>query len=102
MVAAKDHKNPMNKMKSQVPVCQSCGMPLQREGDFGTHADGRKSQEFCHFCFEDGKFTDEGITMEQKIEKLVELAVSQMNMPEDKAREMAEGIIPTLKRWKKT
>jgi hypothetical protein len=89
----------MNKMKSQVPVCQSCGMPLQRDADFGTNVDSSKNDEYCHFCFRDGKFIDEGITMEQKIEKLVELAVSQMNMPEDKAREMAKSIIPTLKRW---
>ncbi len=86
-------------MRPHVPVCQSCGMPLQRSGDLGTNADGRKNDEYCHFCFRDGKFVDEGITMEQKIEKLVELAVSQMNMAEDKAREMAYAIIPTLKRW---
>jgi len=86
-------------MKPQVPVCQSCGIPLQRNRDFGTNADSSKNDEYCHFCFRDGKFIDEGITMEQKIEKLVELAVSQMNMPEDKAREMAKSIIPTLKRW---
>lgn len=83
------------------PICQSCGMPVQKNEDFGTNADGSKNQEYCHFCFEKGDFTDKGITMEQKIEKIVKIAVSQMNMPEAEAREMANKIIPTLKRWRK-
>jgi len=37
--------------------------------DFGTNTDGSKSKEYCHFCYKDGKFLDEGITMEQKIGK---------------------------------
>ncbi len=83
------------------PICQSCGMPLQKNEDFGTNTDGSKNQEYCHFCFEKGDFPDKGITMEQKIEKLVNIAVSQMNMPEAEARNMANKIIPTLKRWRK-
>lgn len=88
-------------MEAREPMCQSCGMPLKKGEDFGTEANGAKSGEYCHFCFKDGKFTDEGITMEQKIEKIVNLAVSRMNMPEDAARAMASKLIPTLKRWQK-
>ncbi len=88
-------------MEKLGPICQSCGMPLQKIEDFGTNADDSKNQEYCHFCFEKGDFTDKGITMEQKIEKLVNIAVSQMNMSETEAREMANKIIPTLKRWRK-
>jgi hypothetical protein len=80
-------------------ICQSCSMPLRTDNDLGTNADGSKNKDYCHFCFKDGKFTDEGITMEQKIEKMVGMA-RQMNIPEDKARAMAENILPTLKRWK--
>jgi len=75
-------------------------MPLRSENDLGTNADSTKNQEYCHFCLKDGKFTDEGITLEQKIEKLVGMAKS-MNIPEDKAREMAQTTLPQLKRWKK-
>ena len=88
-------------MEKLEPICQSCGMPLQKNEDFGTNADDSKNQDYCHFCFAKGDFTDKGITMEQKIEKLVNIAVSQMNMPETEAREMANKIIPTLKRWRK-
>lgn len=88
-------------MEPRGPMCQSCGMPLKKDENFGTNEDGTKNGEYCHFCFKDGKFIDEGITMEQKIEKIVGLAVSQMNMPEDAARAMATKLIPTLKRWQR-
>jgi hypothetical protein len=73
-------------------------MPLRGESECGTNAGGSKNKEYCHFCFKDGKFTDEGITMEQKIEKMVSIA-KEMDIPEDKAREMATNILPKLKRW---
>lgn len=82
-------------------LCQSCGMPIRKHEEFGTDANGRKNEEYCHFCFKDGKFTDEGITMEQKIDKLIKIAKTKMNMPEEKARGMANSIIPKLKRWQK-
>lgn len=81
-------------------VCQSCAMPLTKPDDYGTNADGSKSQEYCFHCFQNGKFLDEGITLEEKIEKNVTFGV-QMGMGEDEARKMASSILPTLKRWKK-
>lgn len=80
-------------------ICQSCSMPLRTENDYGTNANGRLNKDYCHFCFKDGKFTDEGITMEQKIEKMVEFA-SKMNISPAQARAMAQNILPNLKRWK--
>jgi len=81
-------------------MCQSCGMPLTKNGDFGTNADGTKSQEYCFHCFKEGTFLDEGITLQEKIEKNVNFGV-QMGMPEDMARHMCENILPQLKRWRK-
>ena len=79
--------------------CQSCGMPMTKDADFGTNKDETKNNEYCTFCYGEGKFTDEGITLEQKIEKNVQIAM-KMGWPEEKAREMADGIIPKLKRWR--
>jgi len=79
-------------------ICQSCSMPLRSENDWGTNADGGKNREYCHFCFQNGSFTDAGITMEEKIEKMVGLA-EKMNIPADNARKMAREILPQLKRW---
>jgi len=71
---------------------------MQKNEDFGTNTDGSKNEEYCHFCYKEGRFTDEGITVEEKINKNIEMA-TKMGMPEEKAREMANNIIPKLKRW---
>jgi hypothetical protein len=81
-------------------ICQSCGMPLQKEEDFGTNANGSKSEEYCFHCFQNGEFLDEGITLEGKISKNVKFAV-QMGMSEDEAWKLASEVLPKLKRWKK-
>ena len=88
-------------MENIQAICQSCGMPLDKDPlKGGTNADNSKSDKYCSFCYMMGKFTDEGITLHEKIEKNIRMAVSGMNIPESKAREMAEGILPTLERWK--
>ena len=75
-------------------------MPLQKEEDFGTNANGSKSEEYCSHCFQNGEFLDEGITLEGKISKNVKFAV-QMGMSEDEAWKLASEVLPKLKRWKK-
>jgi hypothetical protein len=84
----------------QMKICQSCGMPMQKDEDFGKNTDGIKNEEYCFHCFQDGKFLDQGITLQEKIDKNVKIAL-QMGMSEKKAREMASSILPKLKRWKK-
>jgi hypothetical protein len=81
-------------------ICQSCGMPLQKEEDFGRNEDGSKSEEYCFHCFQGGRFSDDGITLQEKIDKNVRFA-KKMGMPEEQAREMASSILPKLKRWRK-
>ncbi len=86
--------------EGKVAICQSCGMPMEKDEYFGTSKDGSKSKEYCKFCFNKGKFIDEGITMKEKIEKNIKIA-KEMGMDEKKARKMAEMTIPKLKRWRK-
>jgi hypothetical protein len=88
----------MKSRQSKGPFCQSCGMPMEKTEDFGTNADQSKSKDYCHFCFQNGKFTDPNITMEQMIDKVAGFA-KQMRMSEDQAKEMAKTFIPKLKRW---
>lgn len=88
-------------MDSQNMICQSCGMPLDKDPDNGgTNIDKSKSEKYCSFCYQYGKFVDAGITLREKIEKNVQIAVTKMGIPEGKARQIAEGIIPHLERWK--
>ena len=75
-------------------------MPLQKEEDFGTNDGGSKSEEYCFHCFQNGRFLDEGITLQEKINKNVKFAV-QMGMSESEARKLASDVLPHLKRWKK-
>jgi len=88
----------MNKDQPKAPFCQSCAMPMEKPGDFGSNADGSKNSEYCHFCFEKGKFTDPNITKGQMIEKVAGI-MKQMNMA-DSQIEKVKTFIPMLKRWR--
>lgn len=46
--------------------CQSCGMPLD-EGTRGTNADGSRNDDYCVYCYKEGKFTQD-FSMEEMIE----------------------------------
>jgi hypothetical protein len=88
-------------MGNEVKICQSCGMPLDKDPNKGgTNSDGSKSEKYCSFCYTGGKFTDEGISLNEKIEKNIQIAVARLNIPESKAREMAESQLSNLDRWK--
>ncbi len=50
----------------EMKFCQSCGMPLTQE-ILGTNADGSKNEDYCIYCYKDGKFLQE-CTMEEMIE----------------------------------
>ena len=81
------------------PICQSCGMPMQKEEDFGTNDDGSQNSEFCINCFQNGSFTQPDITMKQMIEK-VENTLEGLGLSKEDAKKAAEGTIPKLGRWK--
>jgi hypothetical protein len=37
------------------PHCMSCNMPMKKEDDFGTNADGTKNEEYCCHCLVNGE-----------------------------------------------
>lgn len=81
-------------------MCQSCGMPMKIDTDFGTNADGGKNEEYCTYCYQKGTYTNPGISMEQMIDACVGMMV-KYGTPEAQARQQMAALIPTLKRWKK-
>jgi len=83
------------------PFCQSCGMPLQKPEDFGTNADGFKINDYCRFCFQNGTFTDPEITMQEMIDKCVNIMAQQGIMSEPQAKALMTEVIPKLKRWQR-
>ena len=88
----------------QPKFCQSCGMPLMKDEDFGTNADGSVNQDYCRYCYQDGKFLQD-CTMEEMIEhcsQFVDEVNKQMPKPltREEYKEMMRGYFPQLKRWR--
>ena len=84
--------------KADVKLCQSCGMPIESADMFGTNEDGSTNEDYCKYCFADGKFTED-VTLEAYIEKCSSFA-SEAGMTEEEMKAYCEKLFPTLKRWK--
>ena len=81
--------------------CQSCGMPLsETAGNLGTNRDGSNSFEYCSFCYQAGEFTSPNQTVDEMIQSSIENMIADLNMPVERASEVANSFIPTLKRWR--
>ena len=88
-------------MQPQGPFCQSCAMPMDKPELLGTKADGAKSEEYCTYCYQEGRFTQPDISMQGMIDKCVAIIGQSNLMSEDQARDLMSKAIPTLKRWRK-
>ena len=84
----------------EVSLCQSCAMPLNDPAMLGTMQDGSASKDYCRFCFMQGNFTAD-LTIDQMIQKLIEIGQEKIGLSEHEARHMAETVLPGLKRWSK-
>ena len=86
---------------NEMIFCQSCGMPMGATDEmYGTNADGKKSADYCKYCYENGAFTSD-CTMAEMIEFCVPHVVSaNAGMSDGEARKMMQDFFPTLKRWK--
>ena len=85
-------------------LCQSCGMPLT-DDVLGTNADGSKNEDYCMYCYKNGKFLQD-CTMEEMIEHCSQF-VDEVNknipvpMTKEQYKQMMQQYFPMLKRWKK-
>lgn len=83
----------------EMKFCQSCGMPLNDEV-LGSNADGSKNEDYCCYCYKDGKFTAD-CTMEEMIDFCVGPMVEHNpELTREAAKERMMQFFPTLKRWK--
>ncbi|WP_353092822.1 zinc ribbon domain-containing protein [Tissierella praeacuta] len=80
--------------------CQSCGMPMEDMSLYGTENDGSNNQDYCIYCYENGRFRKPDETMEEMIETCVPF-MTEKGMGEKEARELLNSFLPYLKRWKK-
>lgn len=83
----------------KVLVCQSCGIPIEKDEIIGTNADGSKNNDYCVYCFKNGKFTDGISTLEEYIEYSLQFA-EQAGITKEEMKEDCKKVLPTLKRWK--
>lgn len=77
-------------------ICQSCSMPMTEE-QYGSNQDGSQNNDYCMYCYKDGKFIDD-VTLEEYVEMNVKFA-SQAGMTEEEMRKHCQTVFPTLKRW---
>jgi len=91
-------------MEEAMKFCQSCGMPLT-DDVLGTNADGSKNEEYCMYCYRDGKFLQD-CTMDEMIEHCAQFvgAVNEgLRHPITKEEYIGQMKVyfPHLKRWRK-
>ena len=87
----------------ETKYCQSCGMQLDSDEVIATNSDSSKNDDYCIYCYENGKFTSDS-TMDE----MIEISVKHMNESgaikehfgtEQKARDYMYSFFPKLKRW---
>lgn len=87
---------------TDVKICQSCEMPMTDKNLFGTNEDGTKNEDYCVYCYKDGKFNSPDETMEEMIECCVQHCLKQGVYDDaEVARRAMQESFPKLKRWKK-
>ena len=80
-------------------ICQSCGMPMTSNDQFSKNKDGSVNQDYCKYCYDNGKFIDD-VSMEEYINMCSKFG-EQAGMTNEQMKEYCEKLFPTLKRWKR-
>lgn len=78
-------------------------MPLNVNEDFGNNVDNSKNEDYCRYCFADGKFTGD-FTMDEMIAHCAQFVDefnkdSEQKMTKNKLIEQMKIYFPKLKRW---
>lgn len=87
------------KKKRMEKICQSCGMPMTSNDQFSKNKDGSVNQDYCKYCYDNGKFIDD-VSMEEYINMCSKFG-EQAGMTNEQMKEFCEKLFPTLKRWKR-
>ena len=80
-------------------VCQSCGMPMDKDpAGGGTEADGSRSETYCSLCYDAGAFRMNGISAQEMQDFCID-ALHKKGMPRFMGWALTRGI-PKLDRWR--
>ena len=77
--------------------CQCCGMPLDSVDVISRDADGSLDEDYCKWCYVDGKFTYG--SMDELLEFLVNHMASEQ-FPAPQARAYFAEMLPKLGHWR--
>ena len=77
-------------------ICQCCGMKLD-DSIMSREKDGSINQDYCQWCYTDGKFTYSNI---EDLITFCEEHLSSENWRKESVREYMTSLLPTLKHWK--
>ena len=87
-------------MDTNPKFCQSCAMPLTKPEEFGTEAGGLPSEDYCVYCYKDGKFEAPDMTMEEMVGFCAPYAAEAGIYPDaETARAALMEYFPKMKRW---
>jgi hypothetical protein len=75
-------------------------MPIDKPEWQGTEKDGSRSIEYCRYCYQEGKFVQPPITLEE-MTSLVRRTLQVRHFPQHFI-DASLSKLPELKRWKKS
>lgn len=80
--------------------CQCCSMPIPDPGIHGKGHDGTINGDYCKYCYEDGDFTAQGVTMDEFIEATADMEAQALSTSREEAVSLMGTLLPHLKRWR--
>lgn len=78
-------------------VCQCCGMPLTEDGMLSRETDGSFNEDYCKWCYADGKFTYDA--KDALLDFLIGHMPNPEQIPEAERRIQYDGWLSQLKHW---
>ena len=79
-------------------VCQCCGMPLSEDDLIGREPDGSYNEDYCKWCYADGKFVYE--SKESLLDFLVGHMPNPDHLADEERRAQFDAYLSQLKHWK--
>ncbi len=79
-------------------ICQCCGMPLNDDGLISKDEDGEYDEDYCKWCYADGKFVYE--SKDSLLDFLLAHMPNPDNIPSAELRAQYDKYLSSLKHWK--